>query len=84
MPTELGQSCLTPLISVRGGLAGDLIATLVSDNEHWVFGSSMAERFDKRFFEQFLCSKNVIFEGSPKVFGNLALPNQGLVSFYRM
>ena len=62
MPTELGQSCLTLLISVCEGLAGDFIVTLVSDKEHWDFGSSMDERFDKRFFEQFLCSKKVIFE----------------------
>ena len=34
MPMAVGRSCLTPLISMRGGLSGDFTATLMSENEY--------------------------------------------------
>ena len=52
MPRAVGRSCLTPLIGKRGGIAGDFTVTRVSDEEFWVIGSGMAERYHKRFFKQ--------------------------------
>ncbi|MDU8945245.1 GcvT family protein [Ovoidimarina sediminis] len=50
MPREVGRSCLTPLIGVRGGIAGDFTVTKMAEDEFWVIGSGMAERFHQRFF----------------------------------
>jgi len=50
VPTEIGRSCLTPLISVRGGVAGDFTITKVADDEFMMIGSGMAERYHQRFF----------------------------------
>ena len=51
MPKEVGRSCLTPLIGVRGGIAGDATVTRVSEDEFWVVSSGMAERYQKRFYD---------------------------------
>jgi dimethylglycine dehydrogenase len=51
MPTEIGRSCLTPLIGKRGGIAGDFTVTRLGDDEFMVLGSGMAERFHQRFFK---------------------------------
>mgnify|MGYP002622823671 FL=1 len=50
MPQSLGRSCLTPLIGKRGGIAGDFTVTRLADDEFWIIGSGMAERFHQRFF----------------------------------
>ncbi len=52
MPTKVGRSCLTPLIGKRGGIAGDFTVTRLADDEFWVIGSGMAERYHQRFFKQ--------------------------------
>ncbi|GAA6180273.1 FAD-dependent oxidoreductase [Shimia sp. NS0008-38b] len=52
MPKNLGRSCLTPLISKRGGIAGDFTVTRVAEDEFWVIGSGLAERYHKRFFKE--------------------------------
>lgn len=50
MPRALGRSCLTPLISKRGGVAGDFTVTRLAEDEFWVLGGGAAERFHQRFF----------------------------------
>ncbi|WGW02781.1 GcvT family protein [Tropicibacter oceani] len=50
MPRAVGKSCLTPLISKRGGIAGDFTVTRLAQDEFWVIGSGMAERYHQRFF----------------------------------
>ncbi len=50
MPTEIGRSCLTPLIGVYGGVAGDFTVTKTADDEYFMVGSGMAERFHQRYF----------------------------------
>jgi dimethylglycine dehydrogenase len=52
MPKTVGRSCLTPLISKRGGIAGDFTVTRTAEDEFWVIGSGMAERYHKRFFKE--------------------------------
>ena len=51
MPRRVGRSCLTPLIGVRGGIAGDFTVTRLAEDEFMVVGSGMAERFHQRFFK---------------------------------
>ncbi len=62
IPTEVGRSCLTPLISVRGGVAGDFTVTMLDENEYWILGSGMAERYHKRFFNAVPLPEGVTFE----------------------
>jgi dimethylglycine dehydrogenase len=50
VPTVIGRSCLTPLISVLGGVAGDFTITKVADDEYMMIGSGMAERYHQRYF----------------------------------
>ncbi len=50
MPKTVGRSCLTPLIGKRGGIAGDFTVTRMGEDEFWIIGSGMAERFHQRFF----------------------------------
>ncbi len=50
MPKEIGRSCLTPLIGVRGGIAGDFTVTKLAKHEFMMVGSGMAERYHQRFF----------------------------------
>lgn len=52
MPKSVGRSCLTPLIGKRGGIAGDFTVTRLGEDEFWVIGSGMAERYHQRFFKQ--------------------------------
>jgi len=58
----VGRSCLTPLISVRGGIAGDATVTRVAEDEFWIVSSGMAERYHKRFFDMVPLPEGTTFE----------------------
>lgn len=62
MPKTIGRSCLTPLIGKRGGIAGDFTVTRVAEDEFWVLGSSIAERYHSRFFKQVPLPEKTSFE----------------------
>ncbi len=62
IPTEIGRSCLSPLIGVRGGVAGDFTVTKVSDDEYMMVGSGMAERYHQRFFNEVALPEGTTFE----------------------
>ncbi len=62
MPRAVGRSCLTPLISKRGGIAGDFTVTRTADDTFWIIGSGMAERYHKRFFKQVPLPDGTTFE----------------------
>ena len=62
MPSIVGRSCLTPLIGVRGGIAGDFTVTLLSENEFLIIGSGMAERYHQRFWNMVPMPQGVTFE----------------------
>ena len=51
MPRAVGRSCLTPLIGVRGGIAGDFTVTRLAEDAFLIIGSGMAERYHRRFFK---------------------------------
>ena len=52
IPSEVGRSCLTPMISVRGGVAGDFTVTKTDEDAYMVIGSALAERYHRRFFDR--------------------------------
>ncbi|MFW8595153.1 GcvT family protein [Cribrihabitans neustonicus] len=62
VPDEVGRSCLTPLISVRGGVAGDFTITKVADDEYMMIGSGLAERYHQRFFNMVELPEGTTFE----------------------
>lgn len=62
IPEVVGRSCLTPLIGTRGGIAGDFTVTCVAENDYWIIGSGMAERYHMRFFGQVPLPKGTQFE----------------------
>ncbi|WP_170459712.1 GcvT family protein [Ruegeria arenilitoris] len=62
VPTEVGRSCLTPLISVRGGVAGDFTITKTAQDEYMMIGSGMAERYHQRFFNMVGLPEGTTFE----------------------
>ena len=62
MPREIGRSCLTPLIGKRGGIAGDFTVTRLGEDEFWIIGSGMAERYHKRFFKEVPLPDGTTFE----------------------
>lgn len=62
MPRAVGRSCLTPLIGVRGGIAGDATVTRLGEDEFWVISSGMAERYHKRFFDAVPLPEGTVFE----------------------
>ncbi|KIN60890.1 Dimethylglycine dehydrogenase [Sulfitobacter noctilucae] len=62
MPRAVGRSCLTPLIGVRGGIAGDFTVTRTSDDEFFIIGSGMAERYHQRFFRAVPLPSGTTFE----------------------
>ena len=62
VPSITGRSCLTPLIGVRGGIAGDFTITKVADEEYMMVGSGMAERYHQRFFNMVELPDDASFE----------------------
>ena len=50
VPAEIGRSCLTPMIGLRGGIAGDFTITKLDDEDFLMIGSGIAERYHQRFF----------------------------------
>ena len=51
MPRIPGRSCLAPLIGRRGGIAGDFTVTCLAEDDYFMVGSGMAERYHRRFFD---------------------------------
>ncbi|WP_293576030.1 FAD-dependent oxidoreductase [Phaeobacter sp.] len=62
MPKTVGRSCLTPLISKRGGIAGDFTVTRIAEDEFWIIGSGMAERYHRRFFKEVPLPEGTTFD----------------------
>jgi dimethylglycine dehydrogenase len=62
MPKTIGRSCLTPLIGKRGGIAGDFTVTRLGEDEFWIIGSGLAERYHQRFFRAVPLPQDTIFE----------------------
>ncbi|WP_434622834.1 GcvT family protein [Tabrizicola sp. M-4] len=51
IPSVPGRSCLAPLIGKRGGIAGDFTVTCLAEDDFFMVGSGMAERYHRRFFD---------------------------------
>ena len=76
VPGEIGKSCLTPLIGMRGGVAGDFTITMTGDDRYMMIGSGMAERYHRRFFDMVPMPDGTAIEvATPRMVGfNVAGP----------
>ncbi len=61
VPNEVGKSCLTPLLGVRGGIAGDFTITKLAEDDFLMIGSGIAERYHQRFFQTVARPNSVSF-----------------------
>ncbi len=77
VPTEIGRSCLTPMLGVRGGIAGDFTITKLAENDFLMIGSGIAERYHQRYFNSVTRPQTVIFESLTEAWGgfNVAGPH---------
>jgi dimethylglycine dehydrogenase len=77
VPTEIGCSCLTPMLGVRGGIAGDFTITKLAENDFLMIGSGIAERYHQRYFNSVIRPQTVIFKSLTEAWGgfNVAGPN---------
>jgi dimethylglycine dehydrogenase len=66
MPRAIGRACLTPLIGVRGGVAGDFTVTKLDEEAFLIVGSGVAEHYHKRFFDAVPRSSSVSFVSKTK------------------
>ncbi|MCP4487874.1 MAG: FAD-dependent oxidoreductase [Gammaproteobacteria bacterium] len=77
VPTGIGRSCLTPMLGVRGGIAGDFTITKLADEHFLMIGSGIAERYHQRFFNAVARQASVSFESRTESWAgfNIAGPN---------
>ena len=77
VPSEIGHSCLTPMLGVRGGIAGDFTITKLADNDFLMIGSGIAERYHQRYFNSVSRPRTVSFESLTEAWGgfNVAGPH---------
>ena len=77
VPKENGRTCLTPLLSLRGGLAGDFTVARLADDKLFMIGSGIAEDYHRRLFDQYLPADGVRFESVTEAMCgfNIAGPN---------
>ncbi|MCK0094517.1 FAD-dependent oxidoreductase [Yoonia sp. F2084L] len=62
MPKAVGRSCLTPLIGVNGGIAGDFTVTRLAEDEFMIIGGGAAERYHQRFWKEVPLPEGTTFE----------------------
>jgi dimethylglycine dehydrogenase len=77
VPIETGRSCLTPMLGVRGGIAGDFTITKLAEEHFLMIGSGIAERYHQRFFNSVPRQDTVNFESLSEAWGgfNVAGPS---------
>lgn len=51
VPKEIGRSCLTPMLGIRGGIAGDFTVTKLADDHFFMIGTGIGERYHQRYFQ---------------------------------
>ena len=77
VPREDGRTCLAPLLSPRGGVAGDFTIARLSKERLLMIGSGIAEGYHRRIFDRHLPCDGVEFHSvTDRLAGfNIAGPN---------
>lgn len=77
VPRASGRTCLTPLLSVRGGIAGDFTIARLRDDHLFMIGSGIAEGYHTRIFRAHPPPANIKFNSVTEAYTgfNIAGPN---------
>jgi len=68
-----GRIILTPMLTPKGKLYGDLTVACLNDNKFIVFGSGAVQEMHRRWFEKHLKDFNVVYKNRSDDFHGLAL-----------
>ena len=62
VPKEIGRSCLTPILGLRGGIAGDFTVTKLGEDHFFMIGTGIGERYHQRYFQLVDLPEETTFE----------------------
>jgi dimethylglycine dehydrogenase len=68
-----GRIILTPMLTKKGKLYGDLTVACLRENKFILFGSGAAQEMHRRWFEKFLPRKGVIYKNRSDDFHGIAI-----------
>ena len=68
-----GRISLSPMLSYRGKLCGDLTVSCLDENEFMVFGSGAAQEMHRRWFESHLDKFNVEYKNRSDEFHGISI-----------
>nr|WP_323779013.1 FAD-dependent oxidoreductase [Amylibacter sp.] len=62
VPKLVGRSCLTPMLGIRGGIAGDFTVTKLAEDHFFMIGTGIGERYHQRYFQMVPLPEGTTFE----------------------
>jgi len=68
-----GRIILTPMLTFKGKLYGDLTVACLKENKFMLFGSGAAQEMHRRWFEKFLPKSGVIYKNRSDDFHGIAI-----------
>ena len=68
-----GRIALTPMLTPKGKLCGDLTVACLTENKFMLFGSGSVQEMHKRWFEKFLPRKGVVYKNRSDDFHGIAI-----------
>jgi dimethylglycine dehydrogenase len=68
-----GRIILTPMLTPKGKLYGDLTVACLKENKFILFGSGAAQEMHRRWFEKFLPRKGVVYKNRSDDFHGIAI-----------
>ena len=77
VPREIGRCCLTPMIGLRGGIAGDFTITKLDQEDFLMIGSGIAERYHQRYFDMVSRADSVSFESLTEAWSGFNVAGPG-------
>ncbi len=70
---KAGRIVLTPMLTHKGKLYGDLTVACLNENKFMLFGSGAAQEMHRRWFEKFLPKDGVIYKNRSDDFHGIAI-----------
>ena len=68
-----GRIVLTPMLTHKGKLYGDLTVACLNENKFMLFGSGAAQEMHRRWFEKFLPENGVTYKNRSDDFHGIAI-----------
>ncbi len=70
---EIGRISLSPMISPKGKLIGDLTVACINEEKFMLFGSGLLQEAHRRWFENFLPRKDVFYKNCSDEYHGLSI-----------